>query len=307
MVSKSCVLLCLLNYLVFPTCLLSAPHVSSFPYLAPDTFRQFCTFVLDEDASFDPALVQKGDFVYVKPEFFEQFFSTYHPYITCCYILILQDSDLDTPGAYKKYLDDEKIFMWFARNMDCFHPKLQPIPIGLVNQISPYGDIEIISQVIQQLEHGNIPNKLLLYLNFGISHVSHDERRHVFALFESAPFCTVVRPDAQGLNAAIPLHQYLHDLAHHKFVLSPRGIGVDCYRTWEAMLVGCIPIVKSSVLDVLYEDLPVLIVNDWHEVTENFLNKTYELMSTKTYNLEKLYAPYWLDRIARYQEQLRNS
>ena len=50
-----------------------------------------------------------------------------------------------------------------------------------------------------------------------------------------------------------PRGQYLMTLGSHKFVLSPRGNGLDAHRTWEAMLVGAIPIVRASALNPLYE------------------------------------------------------
>jgi hypothetical protein len=57
----------------------------------------------------------------------------------------------------------------------------------------------------------------------------------------------------------------------YAFVISPHGGGLDCYRTWEAMLAGCIVIVKTSPLDYLYRDLPVAIVRDWAEITRENL------------------------------------
>jgi hypothetical protein len=58
-----------------------------------------------------------------------------------------------------------------------------------------------------------------------------------------------------------------------KFVFSPHGAGLDCYRTYEALYLGCYPIVKKSSLDVLYENLPVLIVGEWDDITRNCLRK----------------------------------
>lgn len=81
------------------------------------------------------------------------------------------------------------------------------------------------------------------------------------------------------------------------FVLSPHGDGLDCYRTWEALLMGSYPVVKTSSLDPLYEDLPVVIVKEWNEVTEDFLIIKYNEMKNKTFKMEKIYAPYWFDLI----------
>ena len=51
------------------------------------------------------------------------------------------------------------------------------------------------------------------------------------------------------------------------FEISPQGNGLDCYRTWEALLLQTIPIVRSSTLDPLYDGLPVAIVDSWEDVT----------------------------------------
>ena len=58
------------------------------------------------------------------------------------------------------------------------------------------------------------------------------------------------------------------------FVVSPFGHGFDCIRTFEALCLGCIVIMKKSFLDVIYEDLPVLLVDEWTDINESLLNKT---------------------------------
>lgn len=58
------------------------------------------------------------------------------------------------------------------------------------------------------------------------------------------------------------------------FVLSPFGNGMDCHRTWEALLCGCIPIVRSSVFNELFEGLPVLIVENWSDISLQLLAST---------------------------------
>ena len=87
---------------------------------------------------------------------------------------------------------------------------------------------------------------------------------------------------------------FLDDLRRSKFVASPRGAGEDCHRTWEALLLGAIPIVKSSSLDCLFEGLNVLIIKDWDQIPETEeLERIYEEMQQRKTNREKLYFPYW--------------
>jgi hypothetical protein len=91
--------------------------------------------------------------------------------------------------------------------------------------------------------------------------------------------------------------EFYERLAGFKFALSPEGNGLDCYRTWEALLLGVFPIVKTSSLDVEYENLPVLIVQNWEDINEDLLISTYERFSKMTFQFEKLYKGFWFDRV----------
>ncbi|MEM1282614.1 MAG: hypothetical protein AAGG81_03590, partial [Chlamydiota bacterium] len=72
---------------------------------------------------------------------------------------------------------------------------------------------------------------------------------------------------------------------------------LDCHRTWETLLMGAIPIVRSSTLDRMYEDLPVLIIDNWEEITPQLLNKTYEEFGKNQFNLKKKFFDYWWKKI----------
>ncbi len=87
------------------------------------------------------------------------------------------------------------------------------------------------------------------------------------------------------------------------FVLCPEGNGTDCHRTWEALYMGCVPIVTHSLLDPIFQDAPVLIIDDWHEVTKEFLEEKQKEMSSMQFDTEKLYADYWFNLIKSYQQK----
>jgi len=80
---------------------------------------------------------------------------------------------------------------------------------------------------------------------------------------------------------------------------SPRGNGIDCHRTWEALYLDIIPIVWHSTLDSLYTNLPIIIINDWKEVNEKYLrDKLYEISLKKlqqpsVYQYDKLRNAFW--------------
>lgn len=65
-----------------------------------------------------------------------------------------------------------------------------------------------------------------------------------------------------------------YELTHKSYyTLSPRGAGEDCHRFYEAIYLDSIPIVKrtNTSFDKMYNIFPCLIVNEWHEVTEELL------------------------------------
>uniref|UniRef100_A0A7S3NNZ7 RXYLT1 C-terminal domain-containing protein n=1 Tax=Aureoumbra lagunensis TaxID=44058 RepID=A0A7S3NNZ7_9STRA len=91
---------------------------------------------------------------------------------------------------------------------------------------------------------------------------------------------------------------YYTALATSKFVLSPVGTGLDCYRHWEALALGAIPIVDySPVTAVLFKDLPVLLLDNWdlplsHAHYESFYHN-FITYAGHTFNFQKLTTTYW--------------
>ena len=92
--------------------------------------------------------------------------------------------------------------------------------------------------------------------------------------------------------------EYWEECSKYTFVVSPHGNGLDCIRTWESLCLGCIVIVKKSGLDHLYDELPVLIVNEWHDITEELLYQTIDIFSNTQFNMEKITMKYWIDKIS---------
>ena len=56
-------------------------------------------------------------------------------------------------------------------------------------------------------------------------------------------------------------------MSRHKFVLAPRGNGVDTHRLWEALYRGCIPILKRDEWSesIARLSLPVILIDDWND------------------------------------------
>lgn len=92
---------------------------------------------------------------------------------------------------------------------------------------------------------------------------------------------------APDLTKFVQLHswQLWQNFASHAFAMSPFGNGVDCFRTYEILMMGAIAIVPSRDSEGnhfagkdTYAGLPVVVVDDWAEVThDNMLKWTKEL------------------------------
>lgn len=195
---------------------------------------------------------------------------------------MIHNSYYHVPGNFGHFLDVD----------ECNHPKMIPIPIGVANRRWGHGNVAIFKQM--QALVPNMSKNILLYMNFTpATYIT--ERSKVAAIFRNQPYCVV--------SGAKEMTAYLTDLGQSMFVLSPRGNGLDCHRTWETLLMGAYPIVRTSFLDPMYDNLPVVIINDWEEIDEQFLQERYEEFQSRSFQMEKVYLDYWLNKIESYKSQ----
>jgi hypothetical protein len=267
----------------------NSQRVTQYPFISGDTFRSICNFWVDCAGKYiDTKEIKPGDLIFIESskEYLSFFFERVLPYIESPIMLVSHNNITTLPGDYSKYLDDKRIIAWFGKNADISqHPKMYHLPLGMADQYWVHGNSQILKKI---QNHNTFTKSFLLYSNFKIS-TYQQERDPVYKIFHKKSFCFEKPP--------VSFKEYLIDLSMSKFTLSPRGSGVDCYRVWEAMYMQCIPIVKTSILDDLYADLPILIINDWNEITEEFLNAKYKEFEKKTFNYEKMYADYWIKKI----------
>jgi len=94
---------------------------------------------------------------------------------------------------------------------------------------------------------------------------------------------------------------YFNMVENSKFCLSPGGLGFDCYRTYECLLAGCIPIVMSSPMDKSFHNLPIITVGSFTDVTPAFLEqeeaKVIARILNGTIDFNRLTFSYWKDVI----------
>ena len=282
--------------------LFSIQGESSFPYLSGYTLAFFCDWrMLGTDyascaENFCAENVKLGDTIFVDYNRIDEFAKEMLPQIKEKIILISSnygwDADNPLPGPFAYLLEEEKIAAWFVQNLDrACSEKLVPIPIGIANKHWDHGNTDLLNQFIP-LSFTQKSKSIFCYLNYTQHEIRADCTAHFLKM---------------GMNFEKPktFSEYLKDLSESIFVISPPGNGVDCHRTWEALLMGCYPVVKSSTLNPLYEALPVVIVEDWNEVTEEFLKEKYSELNGQLWREDKLYAHFWLQKIKAIQDKIR--
>lgn len=235
------------------------------------------------------------------------------------FILVGGDCDKTIPNdifpstkAFDEFIDNPLLLHWFSQNLAYSHPKMTAIPIGLdyhtISSIGGFGEPDTFpadqeSQMFFTREN-SVPfweraNKCYANFHFSMNtRYGYDRKQAIQQIRKELVFYEY-KPVKRSLT-----WQRQTDFA---FVISPHGNGYDCHRLWEALVLGCIPIVKTSVLDNLYEDLPVLIVKEWSDITKKLLDETIEEFKEKhelnEFNYDKLTLKYWVDKINSYKIQ----
>lgn len=219
------------------------------------------------------------------------------------FILISHNSDCIITDYPKYYKDDNKnaditlmsdnLFRWFGQNVGVYHEKIESIPIGLENsQWMPY--VQKKKKIFEkQKESKNIKN--LLYINHDIN-TNTVERQPPYFIFANKIYATIEYAHTQS-DGVRDFDNYLDNIHSHEFVLAPVGGGFESHRLWECLYVGTIPVVRRCVNYSFYEDLPICFVDDWEEITEDFLQKELFRIKNIEWNYEKLSFSYWKNRI----------
>ncbi|MBI4819191.1 MAG: hypothetical protein HY791_23165 [Deltaproteobacteria bacterium] len=217
----------------------------------------------DEETSFDR--LDRARSIYVESDRLDSFFSEIWPKLSGSrYSLISHNGDLEVGARFGGILMDPKLELWLAQNALISHPKLVQAPIGFANSEWPHGDLDLAFEAISKLAKRRKTE--LLHLDFSLE--THESRPQVSRIVREAFAGSPPRP-----NPPLPFETYLEVLSRHRFALCPRGNGIDTHRLWECLYLGVTPIVERSKHTEHWAtlDLPILLVDDWSEVTRERL------------------------------------
>lgn len=246
----------------------------SLPYISGMSYRSLCDFHYDEfhELNLTNKKLFDGMKFFVKTDFVGKFEQNILPHLKNKFYLYCHNSDLDSPSSLN-LLDHPLLIHCFSQNVNCIHPKLSSIPIGIANSHWPHGDIEVLKN-IQSL---NIKKNNLVYCNFSTESNSQERAECIkhagqFNKHEKKPF-----------------KEYLEDIAKSFFCISPNGNGTDCHRNWESLYLKTIPIVTESINISFYKKYPFLVIENWSKFNKLNLNKSLYKKLWENFDNDLLY------------------
>ena len=259
----------------------------------------------------DYKYIYYGSVVYVISSALKDWFNKIYPELlikNIKIILVTGDAVKSNPlesleidkDALNKIKKEGVIYHWFCQNCDIdSEDYLTPIPVGLdyhtIHKKNYWGEFQT-HNIIQDLDInflsrnrlGNFNNrKYDLFCDIHLN--SHNMSERIIAFEKSKDISNVF-----FVCERIKRSEYWKKMKLSKFIISPPGVGLDCHRSWEALALGVVPIIKSSKLSKIFQNLPVLIVDSFEEINDELL-RSYKLQNN--YDLKKITLKFWIDQI----------
>lgn len=167
----------------------------------------------------------------------------------------------------RQLIDCKQIRRIVAHHLMSHHPKIMWMPLG-IGSSSWWTKSDAPRMDAPPLEQ-------LLYVNFSI-HSNPSHRSGVLSRLEASGF---------HMSPLVSKEAFVEKLRTSLFCASPDGKAKDCFRTWEAMAVGCTPLVDdwpalrraAPWLPVVWigcasdDESDVLAIASWSDVTETRL------------------------------------
>lgn len=161
-----------------------------------------------------------------------------------------------------------------AVNAEYFNDKIHPFPYGLQRQ---FGDddqrLAIMKEVVEKDEHQE-PTKLL-YINCGIE---RNPERKDLANFQEYSWTTCRFDKDSKFFPYSKYREFLKEIKDHKFMVCPKGHGIDCHRNWESLYLRRVPVMlEHPYFRKLMDGFPVLFVKSWADINEQLLKDNDDL------------------------------
>jgi hypothetical protein len=218
----------------------------------------------------------------INTEHFSLFWAKTRAQIHVPYAVATMGSDTDTPWGGETYLADPLLMRWYGTNPYVIDDstvfqknkeKFQPMNLGLSGYnhpheryILPYLKINNFTNPFLDKSRWNLSKTPLDFDKDVFVHFGNHDLYHRGVLYQSLCAGSTVfnTTSCNSETQDIPVHKAYFDASRYRFGVSPPGMGYDCYRTYEMLYLGVIPIVKlmDAYTHELFEGLPVIIVQE---------------------------------------------
>lgn len=245
--------------------------LDSYPFLSGDSYFYSCQFYFESGVILKvPSMsgrIQKDKSLFVtvgKLGKFLQFLEENPEEKYADFSLILHNGD-DVISENFHALLLKRFRKIYAVNLLTSTPSSIPIPIGLENR--NYFTNGIPKDFAKMIEHGLKIGEArdILFLQAFSVHTNRSERAACKRIAK--------RLGSKTLGSSSPSN-YRKALSESRYVLSPAGNGFDCHRTWEAMYLGAIPIVRRAHWPFTNKNLPVIVIDEWEDLLTLDLDAT---------------------------------
>ncbi|MGA7214405.1 MAG: hypothetical protein WCE49_15290 [Terrimicrobiaceae bacterium] len=213
--------------------------------------------------------------------------------------VVLVSSESDRPIT-REFLErcPPQVAHWFSTNVQARDERLSALPLGLANS---YCDITLKAPLIAAHSRLFAERSHWLYVNFRTTSnpAVRESAMHYFRSLGEPDWVTVQ-------EAGRDFEGFLGEMTMHRFALCPPGNGIDTHRLWEALYSRTIPVALAHPAMDGFRDLPILFVEDFRQLTRDFLAREYERITSSRWTWQKLFVPWWRDRIRDQQEKLKD-
>jgi len=250
-----------------------------------------------------------GGSIYINTDAIENFVDNFLMLMPGPFTLVTGDSDTEINLEFlqrrkiQNLLNNKNLMQWYAQNLNTnkkFNEKIAYIPIGMdYHTMSKYPGLwgmklqTAISQERALLDifekSDQFENRLFAgYCNWHFA-LGRGDRQECLNQIDKN-ICLIEKIPTSRISGWQRQSECM-------FVISPHGAGIDCHRTWEAILLGCVPVVKKTNFTAIFEELPVIIVDEWSDFNYTTIHEKASAMLNKKFNYNFLFMRYWENKI----------
>jgi len=178
------------------------------------------------------------------------------------FILVFHNSDYNFNSQhlilFQKIPNLQRIY---TQNCSIIDDNVEPIPIGIANEMWKHGNLNILNEVIKL----NIPKTKHIYFNFDIN-TNKTKRTNCKSILINKNIPWIDKKDFKN---------YLIELSSHYYAICPDGNGLDTHRLWECFYLNVIPIcLKNSYLEYFQtqHNFEMILLDDWNDLDQDKLH-----------------------------------